>query len=330
MAVDRARTLLLFLGLLVACDEARRPTGSNPGVRRDASTSDGSAAGGDGSLLDAAPVPADAGGSDGGESAPDAGSADAGSADAGPCNYPASQGLSQPCCFSLGIDACGAQLFCEAFDGRMQPTCYAERSRQVGQTCSADIQCSTERCSPSDHTCALSPRFDTAAKILSYLDQKTLLETGADLPSHPFGIVDNVNYGAASQCYSRIVLTVMGGVVHNRVTLGTLGNAPNPGDQGTCDHNTASSELAYSSTALSIDHVSGDGACFDIDVTYPAFGTVGRGTISADGRELRLELYFQGQATGQRCADGQPGAATVSLSGTPFSGDAVQIFRVSP
>ena len=83
-------------------------------------------------------------------------------------------------------------------------------------------------------------------------------------------------------------------------------------------------------SSLSIDHVSGDGACFDIDVTYPAFGTVGRGTISADGRELRLELYFQGQATGQRCADGQPGAATVSLSGTPFSGDAVQIFRVSP
>ena len=41
---------------------------------------------------------------------------------------PAAQGLSQPCCLSWGADACGAGLFCGAFDGRTVTTCYPERS----------------------------------------------------------------------------------------------------------------------------------------------------------------------------------------------------------
>lgn len=296
-----------------------------PGTRRDATTDDGSVTRSDGSASDGSA-------SDGGlhDAGRDAEIGDVGFIDAGPCAFPPSQGLSEPCCLSLGIDACGAQLFCEAFDGRIQPTCYAERSRQPGQSCSADLQCSTGSCSPTARLCELPPRFDTAAKIMSYLDQKTLLETGSDLPSHPFGIVDNVNYGAATQCYNRITLSVAGGVIHNQIRLGTLLNAPSAGDQGTCDHNTLSSEVSYSSTAFAIDHVVGNGECFDVDVTYPAFATVGRGTISADGGVLRLELFFQGQATGMRCADGPPGAPTVSQSGTPFSGDAVQVFRVGP
>ena len=52
--------------------------------------------------------------------------------------HPPSQGLSQPCCLSHGADACGAGLFCAAFDGRKIPTCYTENSRADRATCFQD------------------------------------------------------------------------------------------------------------------------------------------------------------------------------------------------
>jgi hypothetical protein len=67
----------------------------------------------------------------------------------GSCTHPASQALSQACCTERGADACGAGLFCAAFDGRTQATCYAEGSRADGQTCTADIQCSGNSCNAS-------------------------------------------------------------------------------------------------------------------------------------------------------------------------------------
>lgn len=67
---------------------------------------------------------------------------DASPIDAGPCELAPSQPVSAPCCLSLGIDACGAALFCAAFDGRTQPTCYPEGSRNPGDTCSGERQCS--------------------------------------------------------------------------------------------------------------------------------------------------------------------------------------------
>jgi hypothetical protein len=64
----------------------------------------------------------------------------------GSCTFPASQALSGPCCTERGADACGAGLFCAAFDGRTQPTCYPEHSRAEGQTCTEDIQCAGNTC----------------------------------------------------------------------------------------------------------------------------------------------------------------------------------------
>jgi len=63
--------------------------------------------------------------------------------------YPASQSLSEACCAERGADACGAGLFCAAFDGRTQTTCYAERSRADGQTCTENIQCEGNACNAS-------------------------------------------------------------------------------------------------------------------------------------------------------------------------------------
>ena len=56
------------------------------------------------------------------------------------------QGPSQPCCIAYGIDACGPNLFCAAFDGRSQPACYVDRSRLDGESCGADKHCLGASC----------------------------------------------------------------------------------------------------------------------------------------------------------------------------------------
>lgn len=54
--------------------------------------------------------------------------------------------LSSPCCPSLGVDACGGGLFCAALDGRTVATCYPERSRADGASCTEDRQCTSGEC----------------------------------------------------------------------------------------------------------------------------------------------------------------------------------------
>lgn len=65
-----------------------------------------------------------------------------------------SQSFSEPCCPDYGADACGAQLFCAAFDGRTQPSCYMEHSRDDMTGCTADVQCLSGSCSPSARKCS--------------------------------------------------------------------------------------------------------------------------------------------------------------------------------
>ncbi len=78
--------------------------------------------------------------------------------DASSCavSIPATQNLSQPCCPAWGADACGAGLFCAAFDGRTQFTCYPEHSRADGETCTENIQCVTKVCGPTQ-VCGAPP-----------------------------------------------------------------------------------------------------------------------------------------------------------------------------
>lgn len=98
---------------------------------------------------------------------------DAGQIDAGPmvndtgckAKYPTSQGLSAPCCPEHGADACGALLFCAAFDGRTQPTCYPDRSRLDQTECSADQQCVSGACNVAAGKCRSAPRQDCSATI---------------------------------------------------------------------------------------------------------------------------------------------------------------------
>ncbi|MFT3774123.1 MAG: hypothetical protein QM820_52830 [Minicystis sp.] len=168
--------------------------------------------------------------------------------------------------------------------------------------------------------------YDTADKINAYLEGKTLTMSGADIPTDPNGYNENINFGQATQCYNAVVMTPSTAMWHVASTLGTLNNAPNTGDKGTCDHNTPGQMLAFDSTAILIENVSTD--CFDFTATFVGFSQEGRGQIAADGKTLKLELFFGGQATGHRCADGAVGAMTVQIKGAAFTGNAVQTYKV--
>jgi hypothetical protein len=99
--------------------------------------------------------------------------------------------------------------------------------------------------------------------------------------------------------------------------------------RGECDRETMAAELTFDSTASLIENVKGNGTCFDFTITYPGFAQEGRGSLSSDGKTLVLELFFKDQAIGHRCADGNPGDATVTLNQMQFTGDARQTYSVS-
>lgn len=172
-------------------------------------------------------------------------------------------------------------------------------------------------------------RFGSASKLSAYLDGKTLTMQGASIPSHPNGYDEHVNFGQATQCYHRVTMTPLAGRYHVASELGTLMDAPNPGTRGRCEREAMSAELSFDSTAALIENVRGNGACFDFTITYPGFGQEGRGSISADGATLVLELFFKDQAIGHRCGDGDVGAPTVTLSQAAFTGDARQTYAVT-
>jgi len=63
------------------------------------------------------------------------------------------QGLSQACCLTHGGDACGAELFCAAFDGQEAATCHAEGSRRDRTSCLEDRHCASGSCNVDAGLC---------------------------------------------------------------------------------------------------------------------------------------------------------------------------------
>ena len=53
--------------------------------------------------------------------------------------------------------------------------------------------------------------LSTAAKINAYLEGKTMTMTGADIPSHPNGYNEDINFGSASQCYAKVAISQLSG-----------------------------------------------------------------------------------------------------------------------
>jgi hypothetical protein len=172
------------------------------------------------------------------------------------------------------------------------------------------------------------PKYNTPDKVNTYLEGKTLTMTGANIPSHPNGFDEHVNYGQATQCYNTVTMVVSGGNYAVTSKLGTLLGASTVGSRGTCDRGAQSGELSFTSTVILVENVKEDGSCFDFTATYNGFGQEGRGQISQDGKTLKLELFFANQATGHRCASGAVGARTVKLNGADFTSDAVQTYTI--
>lgn len=172
------------------------------------------------------------------------------------------------------------------------------------------------------------PSLDSAARINTYLDGKSWVMTGNDIPSHPNGYSEDVNFGAATQCYNKVTLSMAASTWSTVSALGTLNGAPTVGSVGDCDRSTVLATLpAFTSNTVLIENVQGNATCFDLTVTYTGFAQEGRGKFSDDGKTMTLELYFSGQATGHRCASGAVGASSVTLNGAAFTGNAQQVYR---
>jgi hypothetical protein len=172
------------------------------------------------------------------------------------------------------------------------------------------------------------PTFNTADNLRTWLEGKKLVMEGANIPSHPNGYDEDINYGSATQCYTKVEMNVAGGNYAVISTLGTLRDAPTVGSKGTCDHAApAGNPLNFTSTGVLIEPK--DATCFDVTFTYPSFKQVGRGSMSADGKTLSLELFFENQAVGATCAAGAVGSKTVKLRGIDFTGNATQVYTVS-
>jgi hypothetical protein len=166
-----------------------------------------------------------------------------------------------------------------------------------------------------------SQKFTTADGIRTYLDGKAMLMEGANIPSHPNGFSEDLELGAVSQCYEKVQMTNSGGNFTVNSSLATV-------RADGCDHVFAKSQ-SFTSTAVLIENVQGNAECFDITITFVGFKQVGRGMLSADGKKLTLELFFEGQAVGATCASGGVGASTVVLNKQAFTGDAKQVYMVS-
>ncbi|NVJ02889.1 hypothetical protein HV824_32910 [Myxococcus sp. AM009] len=186
---------------------------------------------------------------------------------------------------------------------------------------------------PIDNGPDNTPNLSTSQGILTFLEGKTLTMTGDDIPTHPNGFSEDVNFGASSQCYQSVTMSVQGGNFRVDSIPGTIEGAPQAGQTGTCNPELPQNALSFTSTVVSIENVSADGECFDVVFSFPGFRQVGRGSFSADQRRLDLELFFEGGATGANCAAGAVGSATVNqvIAGEsrPFEGSAVQSYVIS-
>jgi hypothetical protein len=170
----------------------------------------------------------------------------------------------------------------------------------------------------------------TDIKIFAYLEGKTMVMTGADIPSSPNGFNENINFGAATQCYHKTSIAVLAGNFNVTSDLGQFNSIPDAGVAGMCNRAVKTTTQTFSSTTILIENVKNNAECFDFTATYVGFKQEGRGKISPDGKTVTLELFFA--ATGHRCADGAVGATGVKLAtsagAVPFAGDAKQVYRV--
>src|SRR5262245_48501328 len=77
-----------------------------------------------------------------------------------------------------------------------------------------------------------APEVATVGDVYGLLESKTWMMAPADIPSHPNGYDQNINYGQATQCLHEASMIVQNRSFTINSTLGTLKNAPSSGDVG--------------------------------------------------------------------------------------------------
>lgn len=178
-------------------------------------------------------------------------------------------------------------------------------------------------CGEEEPVTPSGPKLDSQSNILVFLDGKTITMEGANIPSHPNGYNEDVDFGPATQCYQKVTILTGGGNMKVDSVLGTVQN-------GQCNREVKRGDTTFTSTAIAIENVAADGSCFDVTLSFPG-GLVqeGRAGFSQDRKTLKMELFFKGQASGHRCAGGAVGAAnTVTLNNAAFTGNAVQTYAI--
>src|SRR5687768_12956017 len=76
------------------------------------------------------------------------------------------------------------------------------------------------------------------SQVLAFLDGRTLVMSADGVPSHPNGFDANINFGQATQCIHRVVMTVSAGNFRLMTEMATLKDAPQVEDVGQCDFST--------------------------------------------------------------------------------------------
>ncbi|NMO17342.1 hypothetical protein HPC49_11880 [Pyxidicoccus fallax] len=175
------------------------------------------------------------------------------------------------------------------------------------------------------------PKLDSQQGIMTYVEGKRMVMEGANIPSHPNGVNEGLDFGAASQCYQKVTMSVQAGNFTVDSIPGTIegGTQTTP---GTCNKTLPKNALSFTSRNVLIENVAADGSCFNVVFTYPSFKQVGRGGFSADGKTLNLEIFFENAATGANCEAGPVGSKTINLVANgqsyPFPGNAVQKYVI--
>lgn len=188
-----------------------------------------------------------------------------------------------------------------------------------------------EPVTPPDETPVV--KYNTVAAVNAALEGKSLVMTGTNIPAYPQGIPEGMNLGAATQCYHQVSMSISGNKPTVAPQMGTLKDAPNVGNVGTCDRATVSATPApYVAQEVLIENVAADGSCFDVRYTYNGFAQEGRGQISPDGTKLSLEIFFAGKAQNAKCANGPVGTAGVLVDlgagPKPLLGNATQVYTI--
>ncbi|MGA9525883.1 MAG: hypothetical protein WBV82_30770 [Myxococcaceae bacterium] len=208
-----------------------------------------------------------------------------------------------------------------------------KRNNLIGRLCAVSLFAGglMMGCGPDADPTPTPPakKFDTPVKISAFFEGKTLVMEKDNIPTHPNGFLQDLDFGASSQCYHKVTMVAEGGNFAVTSDLGTITGSSGVGTEGSCDRTTKSNTLSFKSKTVLIENVKDDGACFDVTYTYDGFVQEGRASLNADGTLLSLEIFLgAGKATGHRCADGAVGAKTVKFNAADFAGNAIQKYTI--